>query len=463
MSRKNSTTCRLLALAFGLPCFAPMAIAQEAPQIVRISPKPGSTDVDPAIRELRVEFDRDMQIGSHSVCGGGDSFPKLRGDPVWEDARNFVLRVKLEPEHEYVMNLNCPSSKGFRSSQGVPLEMTPWQFTTRAASDTKKLSQKELNEKSLDELLKALRDRYSYYDRKQIDWDRLVESHRKKILASKSTKVWIKRVAGMLSVCEDPHLWIQYRDKTTATYQLNFMPNFNLKGVEAEIGALTRRNRFALTADLGGGIAYLLILSWSGGDYLAQGDLQMVLAELRPSKGLILDVRPNGGGDESFARNVASWFVEGEHTYSKCCYRDVSAKGGFGPMIDRKIVGNPEDRRIKCPVIILMGPNNMSSCESFLLMMKQAKGVTLVGGKSSGSSGNPKALTLENDVTMFIPSWKDFMADGGVLEGVGIKPDIVVRVKPNEIEKGDPIIRRAIDLLKRKPPDNDSPRRRAAE
>lgn len=458
MNQKSTAVCRRLACALGSLFFVPMAVAHDGPQIVRISPKPGSADVDPATRELRVEFDRDMQIGSHSVCGGGESFPRLRGDPVWEDPRTFVLLVKLEPEHEYVMNLNCASSRGFRSTEGVPLEPTPWRFTTKAGTARKKIPQRELNEKCLDELIKALQNKYSYYDRKQIDWNRLIEKNREKIIASKNTKVWIKRVAGMLSVCEDLHLWIRYRDKTTATYQLDFQPNFNLKGVEAEIGALSRRNRFALTADLGDGIAYLLVPSWSGGDFLAQSGMQMILAELRTSNGLILDVRPNGGGDESFARNVASWFVEGEHVYSKCCYRNSSAEGGFGPMIDRTIVGNADDRRFNCPVIVLMGPNNTSSCESFLLMMKQGKRVTLLGAKSSGSSGNPNAVTLDNDVTMFIPSWKDYQADGEMLEGVGISPDVVLKVKAEELEKGDPIIRRAIELLKQKQPNNDAPR-----
>jgi hypothetical protein len=40
------------------------------------------------------------------------------------------------------------------------------------------------------------------------------------------------------------------------------------------------------------------------------------------------------------------------------------------------------------------------------LMTKQVPGCKLVGGKSYGSSGNPKPTDLGNEVTVFLPSWK---------------------------------------------------------
>ncbi|MBK8271124.1 MAG: S41 family peptidase [Planctomycetes bacterium] len=302
------------------------------------------------------------------------------------------------------------------------------------------MNQKKLNGRCLDELMTALKRNYSHYDRTGTDWPARTKKLRKKIVAAKSTKGWVDAVARFLSAAEDPHIWINYKGKTTGTYQRKFTPNITLKGIEAEIGKLERRNNNALVTQIEGDIAYINIPSWSGGKKAEIEALQGILAETRGSKAMIIDVRGNSGGDESLARGVAAWFVEGEQVYAKHQFRDASAKGGFGPVMERKIVGNEGDQRFDGPVAVLMGPVNISSCESFLLMMKQGKKVTLVGAKSGGSSGNPKPFVLENDVEVYIPSWRDIQLDGSSLEGVGIEPDVVVTAKKEEYELGDPVI-----------------------
>lgn len=428
-----------------------VAWAAEAPQIVELFPKDGATNVDPNLREMRIAFDQDMNISGQSVCGGGPSFPKFQGQPVWKDARTLVIKVKLEPEHEYEMSLNCPASnRYFRSAAGEELAMVPWRFTTGEARKRAKIDQKKLNGRSFDELMEHLKRDYSYYERKGIDWKARAKKFRRKIVAARSTKSWVAQVAKFLSAAEDPHLWINYKGKITGTYQRKFTANVSLKGIEAEIGKLERRNSSALVAKLEGGIGYLCVPTFAREKKKEIEAIQDILAELRDSKALILDLRGNGGGDETLARAVAAWFVEGEPVYSRHRFREANAKGGFGPVQERRIVGNSGDKRFEGPVAVLMGPVNMSSCESFLLMMKQGKKVTLIGAKSAGSSGNPQPHMLENDVEVYIPSWQDVQPDGSSLEGVGIKPDIEVKAKAGDFETGDPVIRRAIKFLKKK-------------
>ena len=82
----------------------------------------------------------------------------------------------------------------------------------------------------------------------------------------------------------------------------------------------------------------------------------------------------------------------------------------------------------------------MSSCESFLLMMKCAPDVVIVGDTSQGSSGNPKPFDLGNGVTVLLPTWKDMTPDGQELEGVGVPADIKVVATPNEFRSADPVL-----------------------
>ena len=111
---------------------------------------------------------------------------------------------------------------------------------------------------------------------------------------------------------------------------------------------------------------------------------------------------------------------------------------------------NPDQPRYQGRVAVLMGQANMSSCESFLLMMKQVPDCMLIGSKSYGSSGNPKSYDLGNGVTVWLPSWKDLKPDGTCFEGEGIRPDIFVSTNEIEVRQQDKILETAITYLRKK-------------
>ncbi len=425
----------------------------DAPQIVELSPENGATDVDPATRELRVVFDRNMSTTGFSFCGGGPAFPPIEGQPRWVNKRTIVVKVKLEPDHDYSCSLNCPAGQNFRSADGTPLEPVPWTFSTSAGENKDKAGraeQKKLNERSYKELIKLLKDHYSYYDLRGIDWKALEKKRRSKIVAAASTRTWVKRVGEMLSEAKDPHLWLTYKDQTTPTHVRKVKLNFRLDGVKAVLPSLKERSRCVYTARTDDDIGYILITTLAPARESELEQVQDVLREYSDCKALVIDLRPNGGGSEPLAMPIAAWFVEGEKVYSKNAYRDPQAEGGFTKVFDRKIKGNGPPNRFDKPVAVLTGPGVMSSAESFLLMLKQGEKVTLVGASSYGSSGNPKPFKLPNDVEICIPSWKDMLPDGSILEGEGVPPDVKVKAKPADLENDDPVLKRAMELLREK-------------
>src|SRR6185295_6961575 len=114
----------------------------------------------------------------------------------------------------------------------------------------------------------------------------------------------------------------------------------------------------------------------------------------------------NSGGDELLARRIAAWFVDGTKPYAKNRFREKPGKDGFGDVIERTICGNSApEKQINAPVAVLTSRYVMSSNESFVLMMRQARDCTVVGQRTHGSSGNPKPFELPNGVTIFVPSW----------------------------------------------------------
>ncbi|MBN2561317.1 MAG: hypothetical protein JXQ75_10350 [Phycisphaerae bacterium] len=450
MRRQVSKPC-FLAATFVVLILCDPVWPDDAPRVVEIFPENDATDVDPTITELWVRFDQDMDTSGFSFCGGGPTFPESGGKTAWVSKQKIVMKVRLEPDHDYQMWLNCPSAQNFRSTGGTPLESVPWRFST--ASKTPKLGKKEqrkLNKQCLKELVRLLRDHYSYYRLRDIDWKGLEKKHAKKIVAATSTRSWIKKVAKMLAPAKDMHLWITYSGQTTPTYTRTITPNYDFDGIKAVLPGFTRRNDCVYTAKTDDNIGYIMITTLSRDNAAELEQVQGFLEEFRDCKAMIVDLRPNGGGAEPLAEPIAAWFVKGEKVYAKHVYRDREAAGGFGPVNERKIRGNEEPRRFDKPVAVLSGPSIMSSCEAFLLMMKQGENVTLVGLPSFGSSANPKPHVLKNGAEVFIPSWKAMAPDGTCFEGEGIKPDVTVKAKPSAFKKGDPVIERALTVLRKK-------------
>ena len=105
------------------------------PRIVKTSPESGAKDVDPALKEITVTFDRDM-AGGFSWTGGPPDFPKgPEGQkPKWKDKRTCSLPVTLEAAKYYRVGINSTSFKNFKSAQGVPTHPTAIYFTTKGAS-----------------------------------------------------------------------------------------------------------------------------------------------------------------------------------------------------------------------------------------------------------------------------------------------------------------------------------------
>lgn len=102
-----------------------------APRVVSVSPADGATDVDPALGEIRVVFDRPMRDQSWSLVGGGPEFPEPAGQPKYDAARTtWTVPIRLQPERSYRFMLNSDRFQNFQSADGVPLEPVTVRFQT---------------------------------------------------------------------------------------------------------------------------------------------------------------------------------------------------------------------------------------------------------------------------------------------------------------------------------------------
>ena len=130
----------LAALATAALLAAPLTVTgQDAPRIVSTSPAVGATEVDPALKEITVTFDQDME-GGMSWTGGGPEFPTSPpgARAQWRDKRTCALPVTLQAGRYYRVGINSPSYRNFRSAAGISAVPSAIYFTTQGASDALK-------------------------------------------------------------------------------------------------------------------------------------------------------------------------------------------------------------------------------------------------------------------------------------------------------------------------------------
>lgn len=435
---------QLIATTFSTPC----AIAAP-PRVVRVVPDNGDKNVDPALREIRVEFDQDMRRGSFSWCGGGESFPKVLGKPTWDGPRTAILRVRLKPDHDYRLSVNCRSGRGFVSLRGVPARPYPLTFRTGASSNTPVEGiEQAVHAEAVLQLRQVILSNYAYRYRTDTDWSRLIDSRAKRIQAAGSPEKFAKEVAKMLGVARDVHLWLEVKGKVIPTFRRNVRPNGNLSRLNRVVPNFKQHNSRVSTGRFENGVGYILISTWSDKDRASLEAAFTALGDFSDAPGLIIDVRFNSGGAEPLAAEFAGCFIDAPKVYAKHVTVSPTEAGGFTDPSERVIQPNRGRPKWRGEIVVLTGPYVMSSCEAFLLMMKQVSGCKLVGATSFGASGNPKPFALSNDVTIYVPSWKAMLPDGTVFEGVGIVPDLLVETSPGDFRSSDPVLDLALQILR---------------
>ncbi len=416
---------------------------QEPPGVVRLSPAHHAVDVDPtATKELTIVFDRDMDRSRHSLCGGGPGFPRVRGTR-WADARTLVLDVALERDRVYSLELSCAGSAGFHAAGGGRLAPQPWRFATVGEPLAE-----GVGALAAERLFGAIRDHYSYRDRLGIDWRVLERDRFDRLAMAPSGGALALLCADLLGVAQDPHVRVTWLEATVPTYERAATTNFDVRGLKRSLPGLQQIGRIGLSARTEDGIGYLAVTSFAREQREDFDRVLQVLRGLLDCKAIVIDVRLNSGGDENLARRLAGFFVRGEQVYARHRVRDPREASGFHEVEERKIAGNPVPDTFRAPVAVLMGPLNMSSCEAFLLMMKQAPQAVLVGDRSYGSSGNPQQHALVPGLVVHLPSWQALRPDGTCFEGEGIEPHIPVSAKPEDFVEGDPVLAEALVRLR---------------
>jgi C-terminal processing protease CtpA/Prc len=174
---------------------------------------------------------------------------------------------------------------------------------------------------------------------------------------------------------------------------------------------------------------------------------------IRRSKGLILDVRGNGGGSSNVGYDILSRLSHAPVPTSRqsAAWIDPVRRARAGIMVEWRPQpgsGNPYRREhaevYDGPVAVLIGPRTFSAAEDFVVSFDAMKRGILVGETTAGSTGQPLFFKLPGGGSARICVKRDSYPDGREFVGKGIAPAIEVKTTITDVRMSrDAVLERA--------------------
>lgn len=154
------------------------------------------------------------------------------------------------------------------------------------------------------------------------------------------------------------------------------------------------------------------------------------LAKVNASKGLVIDLRANGGGSTpvDLLQMLASGAIRGPLMRTRSYAAADRARGVLPGWKDAPPFEVPADpsHHVSVPVAVLTSARTFSAAEDFVAAFNAMhRGIT-VGETTAGSTGQPLFFPLPGGGSARVCTRDDRASDGTVFEGIGLRPTLPV-------------------------------------
>jgi carboxyl-terminal processing protease len=169
--------------------------------------------------------------------------------------------------------------------------------------------------------------------------------------------------------------------------------------------------------------------------------------KLRGVRGVILDLRSNGGGEAEAMADIASTFLGAEFSLGE--FMDRSAVSYKITTRSRSPLAPELITQIRLPLIVLTSERTASAAEIFVAAVRAARRATIIGTETCGCVLAIRTPHTLPDGGALDVSELDYRTAAGVrLEGQGVKPDQVVTPTRRDLYAGrDRVVASALSHL----------------
>ena len=287
---------------------------------------------------------------------------------------------------------------------------------------------------------------YPYFEFKQIDWDAEHAQYAARAEAATSQEELVAVLVDMLAPLRDLHVdLIRPNGSQVPTYRPDVAMNWDRDTWLSYIHTIVWHQASGSTWGWGrfGDVGFILIGDWNGAHVQATA-VDVALDSLRDTRAIIVDVRPNPGGNSSIAYAVAARFAATAWIGGYVQYRNGPRHDDLGPLMTDPISPRGSWQYLK-PVFLLIGRGNASSSEHFISAMRELPSVRVLGDTTVGATANPALYDLGDGWQYTVSRWIGYTADKQVIEWNGIAPDEVVPWSPEDFARlYDPVLEHAL-------------------
>jgi carboxyl-terminal processing protease len=329
-------------------------------------------------------------------------------------------------------------------------------------------------EKNFELLWQLFNSSYASFEEKNIDWQAVYDQYRPQVTASTTEQELYEIFKSMLVPLKDGHVNLR-----APSLQTGFTASRPSRIIEAMSSIPGRERRKAFNAMIletlqqrnfkplrtlgpeyegrplftfsdNGKVGYLRFTrSFSNRAFMhisfLNKRLEKIFRTFNGLEALIIDVRFNEGGDNSFVKKVAGRFVEKKQL---SFYVQNRKNGSFGPLKEKYIRPIGKSRFSNMPVVVLTNDKTLSAGDLFTLIMSQLPNVTLIGEPSNGSYSDLSAQKLPNGWVVTWSHQRYLSLEKVNYEGRGTPVDIEVENTLEDVrKKRDSVLKAALNYL----------------
>lgn len=295
-------------------------------------------------------------------------------------------------------------------------------------------------------LWKIMDERYCFFEYKDVDWQEVHDRYALRVTEDMTNDALFDILAEMLAEVKDGHvnLVANHNRARYSKWYDDYPDNFDEK---------IQRNYIGTDYPQAGGMKYKIFENNIGyiyyGDFssgLGGANLDQVLSRMAVCKGIIIDVRHNGGGMLSNADKFAERFFTQKTLVGYIMHKKGKGHNDFSKPYARYV--EPSDRmKYLKDVVILTNRRSYSATNDFVNAMSYLPNVTIIGDRTGGGSGLPLSSEIPNGWWVRFSASPMLNAEKGQIE-FGIDPDIKVDMTKEDMLNGiDTILETAFQYL----------------
>ena len=299
-------------------------------------------------------------------------------------------------------------------------------------------------------LWKIIDEHYCFFDYKQheygLNWQAVYNKYKVRVDNDMSETQLFEVLTQMLGELRDGHVNLSAPHDYGRywTWYEAYPANFSDTLYRAYMGTdykIASGLRYRILDD---NIGYIRYESFTDG--IGEGNLDEVLMHMQLCRGLIIDIRNNGGGNLTNAEKLASRFCNEKTLVGYTQHKTGRGHSDFSKM-EQNYLEPSSNIRWQKPVCVLTNRHVFSAANEFVMYMKALPMAKIVGDHTGGGAGLPFTSSLPNGWTVRFSAVPTYDAQRQSTE-FGIDPDYSVSLSDDDFAKGkDTIIEFARKFL----------------